>query len=48
MDDSIASGITFGSFDVQGLLGQGSFGKVFKVNRKGVHNPERNALALKV
>ena len=34
LDDS-PSGITFKSFEIQKTLGQGSFGKVFKVNLKG-------------
>ena len=36
LDDTVGSGITFSSFEIHTMLGQGSFGKVFKVNIKGV------------
>lgn len=32
--DDAPDGITFKSFDIQEVLGQGTFGKVFKVNLK--------------
>ena len=47
MDDS-PSGITFKSFDIQEVLGQGTFGKVFKVNLKNDPEPLVNAMAMKV
>ena len=33
-DDTLKNGITFSSFDITEVLGQGTFGKVFKVNLK--------------
>ena len=33
---------------MQKVLGEGSFGKVFKVNLKGDSDPQRNAFAMKV
>ena len=44
-DDTITSGITFSSFNVIKLLGQGSYGKVFHVNLKG---SEQKEFAMKV
>lgn len=46
--DDTPSGITFKSFEIQEVLGQGSFGKVFKVNLKNESEPGKNSLAMKV
>jgi len=35
LDDGILKGIGFKSFDIQEILGQGAFGKVFKCSLKG-------------
>lgn len=45
MDDSV-KGIGFKSFDVQEVLGNGAFGKVFKCRRKG-HSTEYAMKVLK-
>ena len=42
------NGITFKSFNIQEVLGQGTFGKVFKVALKTEPDPTNNALAMKV
>ena len=45
-DDTLKNGITFSSFDITEVLGQGTFGKVFKVNLKS--DSEKKPLAMKV
>ena len=40
------NGITFSSFDITEVLGQGTFGKVFKVNLKS--DIDKTPLAMKV
>ena len=40
------NGITFSSFDITEVLGQGTFGKVFKVNLKS--DTDKTPLAMKV
>lgn len=47
LDDTL-SGITFKSFVILDVLGQGTFGKVFRVNLKNDTDPVNNAMAMKV
>ena len=47
LDDS-SDGITFKSFKLLDLLGQGTFGKVFKVHLRSDPDPENNLMAMKV
>lgn len=47
LDDSLR-GITFKSFNILELLGQGGFGKVFKVTLKSDPNPSASPMAMKV
>jgi len=46
MDFTAETGITFSSFKIEEVLGQGTFGKVFKVHLKG--DPLEKPYAMKV